>query len=221
MGGARRDAFTLIELLVVVCVFLLLAAVLLPVFAQARDAARRADCLANLHQLSQAHRLYMQDYEETLPTFYQRSDRGYRLWPEFLLPYFRDPRILDQGFATHDERAGTNWLADYAMCSWGPGGKGTAEKPYFRWPGALSMDRQNPQPMRLAEVRRPAEVMQFADGSTIGYDLSVFSRHANDVLNGAFVDGHVGRVSEAEWNRVAKDEQGYFSVIAAADREQR
>jgi prepilin-type processing-associated H-X9-DG protein len=67
-------------------------------------------------------------------------------------------------------------------------------------------------------VRRPAEIMQFADGSTIGYDLSVFSRHANGVLNGAFLDGHVRRVTEEEWNRVDVDEQGHFSVIAAADR---
>src|SRR5687768_18086172 len=115
--------------------------------------------------------MYVQDYEDTLPTFYQRSDFGYLLWPDFLRPYYRDARILDQGFSARQEREGTQWAADYAMCAWGPGGKGTSEKPYFRWPGALSADRKDPQPMRLAEVLRPAAVMQFADGSTIGYDL--------------------------------------------------
>jgi prepilin-type N-terminal cleavage/methylation domain-containing protein len=159
MQRVGKAAFTLIELLVVCALMAILAAILFPVFAQARDAARRTTCFSNLRQIALAHRTYVQDYDDTLPTFYQRSPQGYLLWPEFLRPYYRDLRILDQGFTSPHERRGTPWLADYAMCAWGPGGRGTAEKPYFRWPGALSADRKDPQPMRLAEVLRPAAVM--------------------------------------------------------------
>jgi prepilin-type N-terminal cleavage/methylation domain-containing protein/prepilin-type processing-associated H-X9-DG protein len=57
----HRRAFTLIELLVVIAVIAILAALLFPVFAQARDKARQASCLSNLRQIGMAVRMYMQD----------------------------------------------------------------------------------------------------------------------------------------------------------------
>src|SRR3954447_13214864 len=57
----HRGAFTLIELLVVIAIIAILAAFLFPVFAQARDRARQATCLSNLHQIGLAVRMYMQD----------------------------------------------------------------------------------------------------------------------------------------------------------------
>jgi prepilin-type N-terminal cleavage/methylation domain-containing protein/prepilin-type processing-associated H-X9-DG protein len=218
MSRARRRGFTLIELLVVAAIIALLAAITFPVMGSARDAARRTRCLSNLHQIAVAHRIYVQDYEETLPPSYQRAPHGYVLWPEYLRPYYRDERILDQGFTPSQERQEIRWLADYTMCAWGPGGLGTAEKPYFRWPGAPTADLLDPQPMRLAEVLRPVEVLQLVDGRTGALEISIFSRHARGMLNGAFVDGHAGRITDAEYYRVARDERGYFFTIAAADR---
>jgi prepilin-type N-terminal cleavage/methylation domain-containing protein/prepilin-type processing-associated H-X9-DG protein len=219
MAKGERRAFTLIELLVVCALMVILAAILFPVFAQVREAARRTTCLSNLRQLAQAHRIYVQDYEETLPTTYQLSIHGWRLWPDYLRPYYRDDRILDQGFTSSGERQETAWLADYTMCAWGPGGLGTAGNPYYRWPGAPSADPLAPQPMRLAEVRRPAEVLQFLDGHTGAREIRIFSRHAQGRLNGAFVDGHAARITRAEYDRIDQDERGYFYAIAAADRE--
>jgi prepilin-type N-terminal cleavage/methylation domain-containing protein/prepilin-type processing-associated H-X9-DG protein len=60
-------AFTLIELLVVIAIIAILAAILFPVFAQAREKARQATCTSNLHQIGLATRMYMQDYDETTP----------------------------------------------------------------------------------------------------------------------------------------------------------
>src|SRR4030042_2067877 len=65
----RRDrGFTLIELLVVIAIIAILAAILFPVFARAREAARKATCLSNLKQITLAAIMYAQDYDEVLPT---------------------------------------------------------------------------------------------------------------------------------------------------------
>lgn len=65
-GVNHRSAFTLIELLVVIAIIAILAAILFPVFAQARDKARQASCLSNMKQIGTAMMLYTQDYDETL-----------------------------------------------------------------------------------------------------------------------------------------------------------
>jgi prepilin-type N-terminal cleavage/methylation domain-containing protein/prepilin-type processing-associated H-X9-DG protein len=62
-----RSAFTLIELLVVIAIIAILAAILFPVFAQARESARMTSCLSNMKQLSLGMLMYVQDYDEKFP----------------------------------------------------------------------------------------------------------------------------------------------------------
>jgi prepilin-type N-terminal cleavage/methylation domain-containing protein/prepilin-type processing-associated H-X9-DG protein len=70
MRSPRQYGFTLIELLVVIAIIAVLAAILFPVFAQARESARRTLCLSNTRQIGLAMSLYIQDADETTPSVY-------------------------------------------------------------------------------------------------------------------------------------------------------
>lgn len=65
-----RRAFTLIELLVVIAIIATLAAILFPVFANAREKAREVSCVSNLRQIGTSVRMYVQDYDESFPIFH-------------------------------------------------------------------------------------------------------------------------------------------------------
>lgn len=71
----KRNAFTLIELLVVIAIIAILAAILFPVFAQAREKARQASCLSNARQIGMGVRMYVQDYDETFPIWHAYSKK--------------------------------------------------------------------------------------------------------------------------------------------------
>jgi prepilin-type N-terminal cleavage/methylation domain-containing protein len=75
MRHSRRPrAFTLIELLVVIAIIAILAAILFPVFARARESARKANCISNLKQVGTALMMYVQDYDEIYPVANQEAD---------------------------------------------------------------------------------------------------------------------------------------------------
>src|SRR5213593_4773688 len=82
--SCRRAGFTLIELLVVVAIIAILAAILFPVFAQARDKARQTSCTSNMKQLGTAMMMYVQDYDESYPAVWY-ADTGH--WANMILPY--------------------------------------------------------------------------------------------------------------------------------------
>ena len=72
-----KKGFTLIELLVVIAIIAILAAILFPVFAQAREKARQTSCLSNLKQIGTGLQLYVDDYDETYPAAYNIRPYGY------------------------------------------------------------------------------------------------------------------------------------------------
>jgi prepilin-type N-terminal cleavage/methylation domain-containing protein/prepilin-type processing-associated H-X9-DG protein len=111
----RSSAFTLIELLVVIAIIAILAAILFPVFAQAREKARTTACLSNMKQIGLGLMQYVQDYDETYPESMFSADPTQPFWVSFtdsptwdnvINPYIKngqagtqaaDPSIIGKG----------------------------------------------------------------------------------------------------------------------------
>jgi prepilin-type N-terminal cleavage/methylation domain-containing protein/prepilin-type processing-associated H-X9-DG protein len=106
----RKSAFTLIELLVVIAIIAILAAILFPVFAQAREKARSAACLSNIKQLTLGFLMYSQDYDESFPQWdwscsYSNGPESYcglkpgerdnasSLWLNAIYPYVKNAQV--------------------------------------------------------------------------------------------------------------------------------
>jgi prepilin-type N-terminal cleavage/methylation domain-containing protein len=121
----RRRGFTLIELLVVIAIIAILAAILFPVFARAREQARKTACISNLKQMGAAVMVYIQDYDEIYPICNQEADRIPRQQPHSWLgsggrfPHFVDviaPYTKNEGMFTCPSlqgkvvRDGTGWV---------------------------------------------------------------------------------------------------------------
>jgi prepilin-type N-terminal cleavage/methylation domain-containing protein len=117
MPRQRNSGFTLIELLVVIAIIAILAAILFPVFAQARERARQVGCLSNSKQLATANYLYTQDYDETiLPStnYTVPASDPLRIWPAMVQPYVKSEQIFICPSARN-----TKYPADWSLRSWG------------------------------------------------------------------------------------------------------
>ncbi len=105
---SAQNGFTLIELLVVIAIIAILAAILFPVFAQAREKARQAACLSGLRQIGLAFAQYVQDYDETTPQIWygpNSSDQRY-FWMDALLPYTKSAEF----FSSCPSKDFDNWV---------------------------------------------------------------------------------------------------------------
>jgi prepilin-type N-terminal cleavage/methylation domain-containing protein/prepilin-type processing-associated H-X9-DG protein len=105
MRVSKRRGFTLIELLVVIAIIAILAAILFPVFAKAREKARQTSCLSNTKQLGIGLMSYAQDYDETYPFCYRYLNDGgvwgagggaggYEHWSACIDPYVKSTQLF-------------------------------------------------------------------------------------------------------------------------------
>src|SRR5690242_13232733 len=97
---SRRSAFTLIELLVVIAIIAILAAILFPVFAKAREKARQSTCISNEKQLLQALTMFAGDHDEQYPcAFFNNRDIAFgpdtpAQWKGAIFSYLKTPQVF-------------------------------------------------------------------------------------------------------------------------------
>jgi len=195
----RRRAFTLIELLVVIAIIAILAAILFPVFAKAREKARQSSCASNLKQMALACLQYVQDYDEKLMghiqgtrnTFYPPT--GFFLdWQMQIHPYVKNNQMFDcpswtgawAGPAARDSSLG------YGMNYW-------VTYYYYYSTAQLSLITQPAETIWFTDcnyyVCYPSYYMVL-DPANVTYGTNGTARlqlRHNDGVNANFIDGHV------------------------------
>ena len=140
----RVRGFTLIELLVVIAIIAILAAILFPVFARARENARKANCQSNLKQISMALLQYAQDYDECLPFLYQSVTSPRTGLIQITQPYIKSWQVHD--CPSSDQKTVVN---DYL-----------GHRSYGYHTGLMP---QNACGVSLSQIQRPAEIAMVAD----------------------------------------------------------
>ena len=189
----RRHGFTLIELLVVIAIIAILAAILFPVFARAREKARQTSCLSNEKQICLGLLMYSQDYDESL--FGGRGTSGGLMGA--LTPYVKNEQLF-----TCPSYSGAHWRGGTLGCAvcgqWGTGGsRGTYCGGYMyfnRTPNDAGCIGQGV--VKLGSYDRPAEtgavyegICAMVTGAVATFPNFSFDRH-NEGLNVAYLDGH-------------------------------
>ncbi|GBC92594.1 hypothetical protein HRbin15_01065 [bacterium HR15] len=173
----RHKGFTLIELLVVIAIIAILAAILFPVFAQAREKARQTECLSNVKQVVLGVYGYVQDYDETFPMFGYRSVRGNIQCAFTFLsaidPYIKDKK--DKGLFSCPSLRDAMDMGSY----WNPADPNNGECGQFRsfsyvpnpsvivagpTPGNIQLVQRAESPIKMAELQFAAETTVIADG---------------------------------------------------------
>ncbi len=195
-----RRGFTLIELLVVIAIIAILAAILFPVFARAREKARQTSCLSNIKQVQLAILMYVGDYDETFCLGNNSmADGTWIKWYALMEPYLKNTQIL-----TCPSRAsvtpGIGWNIS------GGNEASNVDTGLYHNNGMgyhfVSPNEDTPTGSRLnlANIDEPAETINIGDlspqySSNVGY-LILYSTAAyipvthNDGANYGFVDGH-------------------------------
>jgi prepilin-type N-terminal cleavage/methylation domain-containing protein/prepilin-type processing-associated H-X9-DG protein len=196
---SRRRGFTLIELLVVIAIIAILAAILFPVFARAREAARKASCTSNLKQIGLAWMMYAQDYDEfVMPSYDYTGQNGcqWKLWwgcfdGTRVLPNtsYLDPYTKNEGVKTCPNRPKGSHPA------WPTTGYG------YNWEYFPDVERPA---LSLTAVNAPTETIIFADSGRLVWEGT-----------GAFEDTSFIQPPSLEWPAFHARHSGGGNVLWA------
>jgi prepilin-type N-terminal cleavage/methylation domain-containing protein/prepilin-type processing-associated H-X9-DG protein len=219
ISQVRRQGFTLIELLVVIAIISVLASILFPVFARARENARRASCMSNMKQIALACIMYTQDYDGALfPYKYQNSSNNNGSEMNMVQPYvkstqvFRCPSSLQtyDGSSVNCSTNPTHWYCSsygFPAVALVDNRRAVLQNMSFGYTGSVIILDSIPSPSQtclLAETKKATDTTNTwgytrFNGTNLtatGYDgLPVLDRHLGG-SNYAFVDGHVKWLKE-------------------------
>ena len=160
----KQKGFTLIELLVVIAIIAILAAILFPVFAKAREKARAASCLSNEKQILLAQTQYTQDYDERFPPGHNNNfgDGTQVAWEQVLQPYAKSIQI----FKCPDD-------SDNSV-SWGavPAPSGMTAAFHTSYGADYRIGRENQNAISLAQLNSPATTIYICDMGVWGLNQS-------------------------------------------------
>lgn len=200
----RNRAFTLIELLVVIAIISILAALLFPVFAQARADARRTQCLSNARQIGLGMAMYVQDNEETTPSVYMdyTANTITDAW-NLLQPYIKNNDIFYCPDRTQQGCGAAEGLAEdpNLRCTgygynWGPiqsFNQGSSEGGLLN---QITMSSDQTQDIAtgksISALIAPSEVFAFGDSDDLPWytlGLNVILRGFKGTTNSALIHG--------------------------------
>jgi prepilin-type N-terminal cleavage/methylation domain-containing protein/prepilin-type processing-associated H-X9-DG protein len=219
MRQTIRRAFTLVELLVVIAVIAILAAILFPVFAQAREKARMSACLSNMRQIGSAMMMYVQDYDETYPYIRFHGDladpgRRTYVWKNAIRPYLRSLAVLGCPSNPYSKTVpGTFGRNANPPGPPGVNAEGWEVEPEKQMPISYAMnscaatwypadDRRAGPPTRSADLVRPASTIMIAEIVWPTAEMTgpcwitafcpgLFTHPGNKRVNFIYFDGHV------------------------------
>jgi prepilin-type N-terminal cleavage/methylation domain-containing protein/prepilin-type processing-associated H-X9-DG protein len=209
-----RKGFTLIELLVVIAIIAILAAILFPVFAKAREKARQTSCLSNVKQIALGMLQYVQDYDERFPAYGSGSYTvdPWIFWPHQLQPYIKNWQVYNCPSNIYGGTTMTYHGMSYPQrpcyafvnSLWGSSiALATVQSPSTKW---MLADSNHPS---LGDIRGFLTASKCAQWTNCNGGLNVSVTHAwlvphNEGLNFGFIDGHAkwlqGNAAWGEYN---------------------
>ncbi len=161
-----KAAFTLVELLVVIAIISILAAILFPVFARARENARRTSCVSNMKQIGLGVTMYAQDNDGRYPMA-SNADGSGRRWPDYIYPYVKSAQIfVCPSVASSDvETRGQAWAA-----STGPTGRYFGYGYNYQYLGNSRVQTRPGFPYTATDavVTAPTQTVAVADTGGVG-----------------------------------------------------
>lgn len=170
----------------VIAIIAILAAILFPVFAQAREKARQTSCLSNLKQYALANLMYVQDYDETLPMSAYMNLTATPCVATFywaVAPYVKNNQITQ---CPSEKEAMSAQLLTGAPCANTPPFNSYVVNPALYANGFVP----NVATLSLASVGRPAETVMHYDGNTNVLQQQIVQARHQNMFDASFVDGH-------------------------------